>query len=164
MNRMKVHSGRRGFTLIELLVVIAIMGILMAILVPAIVDARRNAHTRVTKMRFARIEQACEDYLTEYGEYPSASNMVTKLTASEKVIQSNAFDPVDAEVHGDLGDMLSDDGNHFLDGWDNKIIISFWDDDASDDQKRVKLLSTGPDGVKGSGDEDDDDITNDTDG
>lgn len=159
MNRMKVHSGRRGFTLIEILVVIAIIAILVAILVPAIVSARRKARTEVTKTRFARIEAACEDYLTEYGRYPSASNMVDRLTASETETQSNAFSANKPKVHGDLGNMLSDDGNDFLDGWDNAIIITI-EGNANDGTQRVKLKSKGPDGMTGSGDEADDDVKN----
>ena len=158
MNRMKVHSGRRGFTLIEILVVIAIIAILVSILVPAIVDARRKAHTDVTKMRFARIEQACEDFLTEYGEYPDG-NVVTKLTKFEDAPAptDNAFTANKPKVHGDLGDMLNDDGTAFLDGWDNPITVTL---DGSGDTARVKLTSPGPDGTLGS----DDDITNDKDG
>ena len=159
MNRMKVHSGRRGFTLIEILVVIAIIAILVAILVPAIVSARRKARTEKTKARFARIEQACEDYLTTYGRYPSAGDMVDRFTAFETETQSNAFSADQPKVHGDLGNMLSDDGNDFLDGWDNAIVISI-DGNANAGTQRVKLLSKGPDGVTGSGDEADDDVKN----
>jgi type II secretion system protein G len=153
VNRMKVHSGRRGFTLIEILVVIAIIAILLAILIPAIVDARRNARTRVTEIRFTRIEQACEDFLTENDHYPPESSMVSDLTAPEKANQTNAFTPVKTQPYGDLGDMIG--GGNFLDGWGNPIHINITGD-ADAGTQRVKLRSYGADGVAGSGDEDDD--------
>jgi type II secretion system protein G len=159
---MKVHSGRRGFTLIEILVVIAIIAILVSILVPAIVDAWRNARTRVTKIRFTRIEQACEDYLTENGHYPDGT-VVTQLMAPEKATRGNAFSTVRTQPYGDLGDMMSDDGNHFLDGWDNKITISITGS-ANDGTQRVELHSNGADGMTGAEDTSKDDVTNDTDG
>ena len=158
MNRMKVHSGRRGFTLIELLVVIAIIAILVSILVPAIVDARRNARTNVTKARFARIEQACESFLTESedGEYPHGtdSEIVAQLIAPEKATRANAFSTEKTQLHGDLGDMIS--GGRFLDGWDNEIDITI----GSGSTARVKLTSPGPDGRSASAEDKEDDVKN----
>jgi prepilin-type N-terminal cleavage/methylation domain-containing protein len=62
-------SGR-GFTLVELLVVIAIIGILVALLIPAVSIAVRAVKTNVTAAELDQLAQAMEAYKNKYGEYP----------------------------------------------------------------------------------------------
>lgn len=66
----RAHDRSRGFTLIELLVVVTIVGLLAAILVPAIVGAVNSAkHARVMR-QVSDLEGAIKRYLAEYGKMP----------------------------------------------------------------------------------------------
>ena len=62
--------GKRAFTLVELLVVIAIIGILIALLLPAI-NAAREAGRRVQCMNNIRqLSVACINYQEEHSAFP----------------------------------------------------------------------------------------------
>ncbi len=60
----------RGFTLVELLVVIAIIGILVALISPAIFGAVSRAKIARIRIEITAMSQALEDYKTRYGQYP----------------------------------------------------------------------------------------------
>lgn len=64
------RQRRRGFTLVELLVVIAIIGILAALLIPAVFFAISTANKSRLTVEIANIQKALESYKMQHGEYP----------------------------------------------------------------------------------------------
>ena len=62
---------RKNYTLIELLIVIAIIGILCAILLPALGGIRERSQMKMTKTEMAAIETAILAFEQEYGRFPN---------------------------------------------------------------------------------------------
>jgi len=93
MNKKTLLS--RGFTLIELLVVIAIIGILAAVVIGSLNDARSGGQDASVKQSVANIRSQAELIYNNnnysYGTVCSDTAVVDLLTAATRVVNGTAF-------------------------------------------------------------------------
>lgn len=70
--------NRGAFTLVELLVVIGILGVLAALITPAVFQARVSARNAAIKAEIDMLHMAIMNYKNEYGSFPPANGVIVK--------------------------------------------------------------------------------------
>ncbi|MGV2336493.1 MAG UNVERIFIED_CONTAM: type II secretion system GspH family protein [Planctomycetaceae bacterium] len=68
-------DNRSGFSLVELLIVIVILGILVALILPAIVAARRNAQVAEVANEIRQLETAVTKFKSTFNVDPPAASI-----------------------------------------------------------------------------------------
>jgi type II secretion system protein G len=76
---MKTKPGPKGFTLIELLVVLAILGMLAALVGPAIFSNLGKGQRATAASQVSNLETALDTYLLEIGRYPETLEGLVEL-------------------------------------------------------------------------------------
>jgi prepilin-type N-terminal cleavage/methylation domain-containing protein/prepilin-type processing-associated H-X9-DG protein len=80
MTQPRTRSAARGFTLVELLVVIAIIGVLVALLLPAVQAAREAARRMKCQSNMKNIGLACLNYESANNRYPPGARPANQPT------------------------------------------------------------------------------------
>ncbi|MEA1951468.1 MAG: DUF1559 domain-containing protein [Planctomycetota bacterium] len=106
------YSRKNGFTLVELLVVIAIIGILIALLLPAVQAAREAARRMQCSNNVKQVALALHNYHGAHGQFPPGDGYQPP-SAQEWSWAVRTLDYIEQDR---AGGRLTWDGVHWMDG------------------------------------------------
>ena len=86
---MRSKHNQDGFTLVELLVVIAIIGILVALLLPAVQTARESARKVQCLNQLRQLGLACLNYESSRQRFPAGAAMAGTFPANNLTLNNN---------------------------------------------------------------------------
>ena len=82
MSRGEQNQGeRRGFTLVEVLIVLAILVMLVAMVVPRFLGARKQGEIRATRAQIGMFQSALEHYAADVKVFPTTEQGLVALLA-----------------------------------------------------------------------------------
>lgn len=74
------RDKERGFTLVELLVVLAILGLLIALVAPALIRQLGSAKHKIAEQSIERLSGILDLYRLDVGNYPTSSQGLAALS------------------------------------------------------------------------------------
>jgi len=134
--------GRTGFTLVELLVVVTIIGILIALLLPAVQSARETARQAHCANNMKQLALAVHAHAQNHGSFPPGVPVCSSVTWSTGGTQTNSG----AFCQGPcwLANILHEMGESTLGEWAHFTMIHQWC--AADDLEHGVPHRKFPDG------------------
>lgn len=121
------RKGAAGFTLIELMVVVVIIGVLAALVGPAVMKQADKSKVEAAKTQITHFKTALSMYKLEGNSYPTTSQGLEAL------------------IHNDLGEQFLEQDSVPLDPWGNPYIYISPGAEGHD----FEIICYGADGAKG---------------
>jgi prepilin-type N-terminal cleavage/methylation domain-containing protein len=131
--RIRRFRGGGGFTIVEMLTTLAVIGILIALLIPALNMVRGAAVTARQRAQFHSIEIALEAFRTDFGDYPPSAANLNELPINYCGAQVLAEAVVGRDLYG-----FNPLSEFYADGRDGTEPL-YWDEMKDDNWTQAQI-------------------------